>query len=98
MASYLMFFRFTHQGLRNIKESPDRVEAARKTLSGLGITVRQFFALMGHYDTLFIVEGPDDETVTSGALSIAGLGNVHTETYRAFTEDEFRTMVRKVAS
>ena len=97
MANYLMFFRFTHQGLKNIKESPDRVQSAKKTLSGLGVTVKQFFALMGHYDTLFIVEGPDDETVTAGALSIAAQGNVHTETIRAFTEEEFGMMVKKAA-
>jgi len=48
---------------------------------------------MGRYDTVFIVEAPDDETVAKAVMALASLGNVSTETLRAFTEDEYRKIV-----
>ncbi len=49
--------------------------------------------VVGRYDILIVSEGPDDETAGKIALSLASLGNVRTETFRAFTEAEFRKMV-----
>ncbi len=51
---------------------------------------------MGQYDTLFIVEAPNDETVAKLALHIAEQGNVRVETHRAFTEAEFRKLLSEV--
>jgi uncharacterized protein with GYD domain len=93
MATYMMLFRFTQQGLQNVKESPARVEAAKKAFQNLGASVKAFYALMGRYDTVFIVEAPDDETIAKAALAIGSMGNVHTETLRAFTEEEFRKII-----
>jgi uncharacterized protein with GYD domain len=88
-----MLFRFTQQGMQNIKESPARVDAAKKAFEDMGAQIKAFYAVMGQYDMLFIVEAPDDETIVKAALATASMGNVHTETLRAFTEDEFRTIV-----
>ncbi len=93
MASYFVFFRFTERGVKNVRESPARVEAAKKSFRELGATVEAFYALMGAYDTVFIVEAPDDETAARAALATASLGNVRTETVRAFDEDEFKRIV-----
>ena len=93
MATYLMLFRFTQQGIQNIKESPARVEAAKKAFQEMGARVKEFYSVMGRYDTVFIVEAPDDETIAKAALAVGSLGNVRTETLRAFTEDEFRKIV-----
>jgi uncharacterized protein with GYD domain len=93
MNTYLMLFRFTQQGIGNVKQSPARVEAAKKAFRDMGAEVKAFYALMGEYDTVFIVEAPDDETVSRAALSLGSLANVRTETFRAFTEDEFRKIV-----
>jgi len=96
MATYMMLFRFTEKGMEGIKESPQRVQDVKKTFAQLGAEVRDFYMLMGHYDTVFILEAPDDETATKCALAVASRGHVHTETLRAFGEGEFRRMVTEL--
>jgi len=93
MATYIMLFRFTQQGMQNIKESPARVEAAKRAFQAMGAKVKEFYSVMGRYDTVFILEAPDDETVARAALAVGSLGNVRTETLRAFTEDEYKKIV-----
>ncbi len=95
MATYIVLFGFTEQGIRNIKDSPDRVVKAKQSFQDMGASVKAFYGLLGHqqYDTMFIVEAPNDETMAKAVLAVAMLGNVRTQTLRAFTEDEFRRIV-----
>ena len=93
MATYLMLFRFTPQGMVHIQESPARVAAAKRAFQVLGAEVKAFYSLMGRYDTMFLVEAPDDATVAKAALALGALGNVHSETLRAFSEEEYRQIV-----
>ena len=93
MATYITLLRFTQQGIENIKESPARVEAARKTYEQMGARVKDFYCVMGQYDAVLIAEAPDDEAITKIQLALSSLGNVRSETLRAFTEDEYRRIV-----
>ncbi|GAH58941.1 unnamed protein product [marine sediment metagenome] len=93
MATYIILLRFTQQGIKNIKESPDRVDAAKQTFRAMGAEVKEFYSVMGKYDTVLVVEAPDDETIAKLTLAIGSLGNVRTETLRAFTEDEYRKII-----
>jgi uncharacterized protein with GYD domain len=93
MARYLMLFRFTEKGSADIKDSPNRVEGLKQTFKEAGAEIKEFYALLGRYDTMFIAEAPDDETIARLALTIGSKGNVHTETLRAFTMDEYRGML-----
>jgi uncharacterized protein with GYD domain len=93
MATYFMLFRITQQGMQHIKDSPARIEAAKQTCRALGGEVRQFYTLMSQYDSVFIVEAPNDETVAKIALALGSMGNVHRETLRAFSESEHRQLV-----
>ena len=76
-----------HQG------EPARVETARKTYEQLGAKVKDFYCVMGQYDAVLIAEAPDDETMAKIQLALGSLGNVRSETLRAFTEDEYRRIV-----
>ncbi len=96
MAHYLMFFRFTQQGVGKIKESPQRVEAAKDLARQLGGEVKAFYGLMGEYDTVFILDAPSDEVATRIAMAISSFGNVRTTTMRAFSEEEFCELVREI--
>ena len=88
-----MLLRFSQQGIQKIKEGPSRVEAAKKLCRVLGGEVRQFYALMGQYDAALIVEAPADEAATKIGLALSSLGNIRTETLRAFTETEYRALI-----
>lgn len=93
MATYLMLFRFTPKGIESVKESPDRVEALKQTFRNMGAEIKEFYALLGRYDTAIIAEAPDDETIAKLALIVGSKGYVTSETLRAFTMDEFRKML-----
>ena len=93
MATYIILTKYTQQGIQNIKESPARFDAAKKAMQSMGADLKQVFLTMGQYDLVVIAEAPDDETIAKFALVTGALGNVSTQTMRAFTEDEFRKIV-----
>jgi uncharacterized protein with GYD domain len=60
----------------------------------MGGEMKAFYGILGsQFDTMFILEAPDDETVAKIVLSIASGGNFRTETHRLFTEDEYRKII-----
>ena len=87
MATFIILGSFTDQGIRNIKESPSRAEAFKELAQTHGVTVRDIFWTSGQYDIALILEG-SDEAVTSSLLSVCSLGNVRTQTLRAFSAAE----------
>lgn len=94
MAAYLIQFSFTQKGMEKIKESPARVEAAKKIVRNFGGEVKSFYAILGsEFDTMFIVEAPSDQKVGEMVLAVAMLGNVRTRTVRLFSEDEFKSII-----
>ena len=89
MATYLMLFSFTQQGIEKIKQLPARGEAAKKIIRQMGGEVQAYYLILGsEFDTLFILRAPNDEKVAEMALAIAMAGNVRTRTHRLFSEDE----------
>jgi len=76
-----------------VKQSPSRLDAGRKAFAGVGITLKDFYMTLGQYDMVFIGEAPDDASFAKALLSLTGAGNIQTETLRAFTEDEYRSIV-----
>jgi len=93
MARYVMLFRYTEKGIQNVKEAPARVDAAKEAFRKVGAEVKDFYLLMGRYDTMIVAEAPNDETMAAAALALGSQGNVRSETLRAFTEDEFRKII-----
>ena len=90
MPTYISLLRYTQEGAKNIKESPARLDAVKKLFQSMGSELKAWYLTMGQYDAVVISEGPDDETAAKLLLMIGAQGNIHTETFRAFTEDEFR--------
>jgi len=93
MPTYIILANFTQQGIERIKESPNRLEAAKKAFKAMRAELKDFYLVMGRYDMVVIAEGPDDETVAKLALSIGAQGNIRTETLRAFEEGEYRKII-----
>jgi uncharacterized protein with GYD domain len=93
MATYITLLRFTEQGIKNIKESPSRLEKARQAFKALGGELKSFHLVQGRYDAIIVSEAPNDEVVSKFALATGSQGNVRTETMRAFTEEEYRKII-----
>jgi uncharacterized protein with GYD domain len=93
MATYISLIQYTQQGLASIKESPKRLDAARKAFEQAGAKIKEFYLVMGEYDIVIVAEAPNDEAITKTSLVLASKGNVRTRTSRAFTEPEFRKLI-----
>jgi uncharacterized protein with GYD domain len=97
MPTYIAMVKWTQQGLKDIKESPSRLDVARKNFESAGVTIKEFYLVMGRYDTLTILEAPDDASLAAAMLKAASLGSITSETCRAFTEDEYRKILRRLS-
>jgi uncharacterized protein with GYD domain len=93
MPTYIALLQYTQKGLENIKQSPSRVDAARKAFQQAGGEMRALYLTMGQYDLVSIIEAPDDQTMAKIALALGAQGNVRTQTLKAFTEEEFHKIV-----
>jgi uncharacterized protein with GYD domain len=71
--------------------------AFRKLCEKLGAKVKDAYRTMGRYDVAAIVDAPDDVTMNAILYSLGALGNVRTETLRAFTRQETDAAVAKMA-
>jgi len=93
MATYFMLVRYTQKGIGNVRQSPTRLDAAKKGFKALGAELKEFYLVTGRYDIIVVAEAPNDETIAKCALDLASKGNVTTETIRAFKEDEYRKII-----
>jgi uncharacterized protein with GYD domain len=96
MPAYIILGNFSDQGIRNVKDSPKRAEALRAMAAKLGITVKEIYWTLGQYDVVTIVEAPDDAAITALGLSAGALGNVRTQTLRAFSADEMGRILNRM--
>jgi uncharacterized protein with GYD domain len=96
MASYVMLFHYTHQGIEHVQTESRTRRRAEEIFSKHGAKIKDFYALLGQYDSLFIVDAPNDETVAKLSLYVAEQGSVRVETHRAFTEAEFRKLLSEI--
>jgi uncharacterized protein with GYD domain len=93
MPHYVTLLRYTQQGAAKIKESPSRLDAARKAAEGVKGKIHDWYLTMGKYDAVLISEFPDDEAAARFLLSTGALGNISTQTMKAFTEPEYRKII-----
>jgi len=96
MATYICLMKFTDQGIKEIKEAPDRIEEAFKTLEAMGGKILELYTTMGEYDYVAIAEGPNDEVAMIFLLGLGAAGNVRTTTLKAFKREDFVKLVKKL--
>ena len=93
MPHYVTLVHYTQQGISKIKDSPSRLDAARKAAEAEGGKINAWYLTMGQYDAVLISEFPSDEACAKFSLSAGSLGNISTETLKAFPEAEYRKIV-----
>jgi uncharacterized protein with GYD domain len=96
MATYVVLANFTNQGVRNAKDSPKRADAFKEMAKKCGATVKDLYWTQGQYDAVTIVEAPDDMAATALALSVGALGNIRTQTLRAFSAADMKGIIGKM--
>lgn len=96
MPTYITLMKWTEQGIKSVKESPQRLDAAKKAIAAAGGKLNGFYLTMGRYDMVAIAEFPSDEVGTVFLLSLGGGGSLRTETLKAYPEAEYRKIIAKL--
>ncbi|WP_157020363.1 GYD domain-containing protein [Mesorhizobium xinjiangense] len=93
MTTYIMLVNWTEQGIRNVRDSPTRLDAAKSELSDMGGTFKEFYLTMGDCDMVAVLDAPDDAVAARFAMRLGMAGNVRTKTLKAFPEAAYREIV-----
>jgi uncharacterized protein with GYD domain len=96
MITYVVLMNFTDQGIRNAKDTVKRADAFKEIAKKSGVNVREMFWTQGQYDLAVIIEAPDDIVATALNLSLSALGNVRTQSLRAFSAAEMNDVLAKM--
>ena len=93
MVTYVVLANFTDQGIRTAKDSPKRAEAFKKMAETFGVVVKELFWTQGRFDVVTILDAPDEVSAMALSLSLSALGNVRTESLRAFSAADMTKIV-----
>src|SRR5213596_4390266 len=93
MATYISLVQFTDKGIHAAKETTQRIADWAAKVHSKGVSIKQMYWTLGHYDQVCVFDAPDDETAASVLLAADMLGNIRTQTLRAFSASEIE-MIR----
>jgi uncharacterized protein with GYD domain len=96
MAHYVVLAKFTDQGIRAIKETAKRAKVFRETASASGVKVNDIYWTLGRFDVVVTMEAPSDEVVAALMMKVGSLGNLTSQTLRAFDEQEIASIVSRL--
>jgi len=93
MATFIVLLDFTDQGVRNLKDSPQRADAFNAYAEKAGVQILGQYWTIGSHDGVLILEAPSEEVAASVLLHLAAGGNVRTTTLRAFDWAEAQDLI-----
>ncbi len=96
MPTYVSLMKFTEQGIKEIKNAPQRLEENIRGLEAIGGKLIALYATMGEYDYVAIAEGPSDEIALGYLLALGAQGLVRTTTLKAFPREQFEEIVKRL--
>jgi uncharacterized protein with GYD domain len=96
MSKFILLMNWTDQGVKSVKDSPKRLDAARDAGKKVGVSIAEFYLTTGACDMVVIADAPDDDTMAKFNLMVAMGGNVRTTTLKAFSEDNYRKIVNSL--
>jgi uncharacterized protein with GYD domain len=95
MSTYVSLINWTDEGAKTASNTVDRAEAAQKIVADMGGSL-QIYWTMGQFDMVAVSEFPDDETAVAFLAKLTSLGNVRTQTMRAFNGDDVRGIMSRM--
>ncbi len=96
MPIFISLINLTPKGAENLKEMPALIERGIKQFEENGGKLLAFYMLIGEYDYVTIGDAPNGEMMATFLLNLAEAGYVSTKTLRAFSRDDFVSMVAKL--
>jgi len=96
MPTYVTLWKYTRDGLVDMKNTPDRYEAVKKIISDAGGKLLSIYGLIGEYDVITIMEMPDEKVAAATILKICSKGRITSQTMTALSIDDFLKIAREV--
>ena len=96
MPRYIVLLNWTDQGIKNVKDTVKRAKSFENAIEKAGGKSFGLYYTLGRYDMVAMVEASNDEAVASVLYSTGSLGNVRTETLKAFSMDEAANIIEKL--
>ena len=93
MPTFIGLLSWTDQGIRAVKDTPKRIQAARESAKKFGVEIKQIFLTSGEFDILVIYEAPSAEHIAKLAMTNGALGSVRTRTVQAWPEAEMVKLI-----
>jgi uncharacterized protein with GYD domain len=93
MVTSVMLLNWTDHGIKNVKESPKRLDAVKKLAREMGGEVKSFYMTLGAYDLVLVVDMPNNDKLATFGLKLGMLGNVRSTTLKAFPEEDYRRII-----
>jgi len=94
--TYISLVKFTEKGIQNARQTTQRLADWSAKVQSMGVTIKQMYWTLGEYDHVCIFEAPDDETAASVLLAADMLGNIRSQTMRAFTAAEMDKILARI--
>ncbi len=88
---------FTDQGLKGVKEVPNRQDKSRETAKKFDVERKTVWMTFGPYDFVHLYEAPSDEAMAKFVMTLASFGNLRTTVMRAWDETEHLSLIRELA-
>jgi uncharacterized protein with GYD domain len=83
MPTFVMLTNLTADGVRTLKNNPNRVQEVNKEVEQLGAKVIDQWATLGQYDFVTVVEAPDTETMAKVSVELGSRGTMTSQTLAA---------------
>jgi uncharacterized protein with GYD domain len=96
MATYIALVNYTDQGVRQIRQTTERAKALINAAANLGVQIKDIYWTMGAFDAVVTAEADDDQAVMAFTASISSLGNIRSQTLRAFSAAEMSKILDRV--
>jgi len=95
MPMYVTLWRYTKDGLVDIKNTTERYKAVNEIIKAHGGRVVNGYGLIGAYDVMTIVELPDEKALVASILKICSKGRVTAQSLTALPMDDFLKLTRE---
>jgi uncharacterized protein with GYD domain len=96
MPTFISMLSWTDQGIRSVKDTPKRVQAARETAKKFGVEIKQIFLTSGDFDVVAILEAPSYDNVAKYSMTTGSQGNIRSRTVRAWPEAEMLKLISEL--
>ena len=89
---FVVLGNWTEQGIKNVKDAPNRAKVAKDMVEKAGGKMQTFYTL-GKCDFVSIIELPKGDDVMAILLCLGSMGNVRTITMKAWSESQVAKML-----